>query len=452
MATIGGPKIKNDILKHSIDSLVRSHKKDNSLINVTPWGLGSGGATSYSQNGATIENQRVIGTDPWGNSSIVWETRPSGDGEADGGWNTSYYSIDNTKLYRMSVWVKRTSSTSGGTFYLGAYGTPSCLLRVSDNVSECNPYWDCVGTGTFTQNVWYLVVGHIFPQTHTGTNRHPNTGRYTINGGKVSDVNGCNIGNDLKFASTTTSILHRTYHFYCNDNTTRLQFAYPRIDLCDGTEPSIFDLLQNKPYLIDNRGYDDTKGFLVNGITLDTTNYGAFNFDGVNDRIFIPSTTFRPYYISIWLYNNSVIPANDTAIGGPSTYQTLFSFGGGTAGVNLGGWTGAATNEAVHIWSTLNGAKLTYTNQQVSIGIHNFVFNWIGTRYDIWIDGVKQTVLGGSNGHAELINYVNTPIFIGSDNNTYHFWGKIYSFQIGEAPLSDNEITINYNQTKNRYF
>lgn len=452
MGVIGGPKIVTEGLKHSIDSLIRSYKRDNSIINVTPWGLGSGGTTSYSQNGATVENQRVIGVDPWGNSSIVWETRASGNGNADGGWNSSFYNIDNTKLYRHSVWVKRTSSTSGGTFYLGTNGSPSCLLRVADNVSECNPYWDCPGTGVFTQNVWFLVVGHIYPNTHTGTSRHPETGRYTISGGKVGDVNGCNVGNDLKFSSTTTSINHRTYHFYCNDNTTRLQFAYPRIDICDGTEPPISDLLRNVPYLIDNRGFQKTNGFVLNGTSFESNNLGSFILDGVDDRLFIPSSNFTPYCISIWLYNNSVIPGNDTAIGGPSTYQTLFSFGGGTAGVNLGGWTGSATNEAVHIWSTANGAKLTYTNQQVSIGTHNFVFNWSGTNYDIWIDGVKRTVIAGSSGHADLINYTNTPIYVGSDNNTYHFFGKIYTYQIYEKLLSDNEIILNYNQTKNRFF
>ena len=33
------------------------------------WTTGSGGIGSFSQNGSTDENERVIGTDPYGNSS-----------------------------------------------------------------------------------------------------------------------------------------------------------------------------------------------------------------------------------------------------------------------------------------------------------------------------------------------------------------------------------------------
>ena len=100
--------------------------------NMSTWSAGSGGATGYSQNGNTGENERVEGTDPWGNPALVWESRASGDGNADGGWNADGFSIDNTKLYRFSIWVKRTSSTGGGTFYLGTNGGGQCVLRLSD--------------------------------------------------------------------------------------------------------------------------------------------------------------------------------------------------------------------------------------------------------------------------------------------------------------------------------
>lgn len=216
------------------------------IIDPYSWTTGSGGIGSFSQNGSTDENERVIGTDPWGNSAIVWETRANGSAADDGGWNHSAYTIDNTKLYRLSVWVKRTSSSAGGTFYLGTNGYTQCVLRLDGAYGEeCNPYWHCVGTGAFTQNVWYLVVGHVFPHTYPNSNQHPDTGVYTISGGKVGGINGCNVGNDMKFGPSTTGLNHRTYHYYCGDNTTRLQFFEPRVDLCDGSEPRITDLLNN---------------------------------------------------------------------------------------------------------------------------------------------------------------------------------------------------------------
>ena len=56
------------------------------ILDPYSWTTGSGGVGNFSQNGNTGENERVMGTDPWGNSAIVWETRASGDGNADGGW------------------------------------------------------------------------------------------------------------------------------------------------------------------------------------------------------------------------------------------------------------------------------------------------------------------------------------------------------------------------------
>jgi len=223
------------------------------IIDPYSWTTGSGGIGSFSQNGSTDENERVIGTDPFGNSSVLWETRANGSAADDGGWNHSSFPVDNTKLYRLSVWVKRTSSSAGGTFYLGTNGGGQCVLRLDGSYGEeCNPYWDCRGTGGLTQNQWYLVVGHVFPHTYPNSNQHADTGLWTTSGTKVGGINGCNIGNDMKFGPSTTSLNHRTYHYYCGDNTTRLQFFEPRVDLCDGSEPRITDLLNNTRNRLDS--------------------------------------------------------------------------------------------------------------------------------------------------------------------------------------------------------
>jgi hypothetical protein len=217
------------------------------------WATGSGGFTGYGQNGNTGENERVITTDPFGNQSVVWETRASGDGNADGGWNSDSISIDRTKLYRFSVWVRRTSSTGGGTFYLGTDGGGECPYALGTSSAMCNPYWHCGSPGSLTQNQWYLVVGHIFPNSYTSTTPHPDTGFWTTAGSKVFGINQCNIsGGDLKWGASSTSTYHRTYHYYCGDNTTRLQFWNPRIDICDGTQPTISGLLTNQLNKLDS--------------------------------------------------------------------------------------------------------------------------------------------------------------------------------------------------------
>jgi len=220
--------------------------KRTNILDPDSWAVGSGATGAFGQNGSTDENERVIGTDPFGNSAVVWESRPNGSAADDGGWGTGFYDVDEFSLYRWSVWVKRTTSSAGGTHYLGLYGNPNAVIRIDNGSQEGNPYWECVGTGNYTQNVWYLVVGHCFPSNYTGgATRHPDSGRY-ITSGRNGDTNQCNIGGDVKWYPGTTGGYHRTYHYYCGDNTTRLQWFDPRLDKCDGSEPTISDLLNNR--------------------------------------------------------------------------------------------------------------------------------------------------------------------------------------------------------------
>lgn len=182
------------------------------------WTTGSGGTGMFNQNGSTVENERVNGTDPWGNSAVVWETRPTGTADADGGWNTDYFNIDRTKLYRFSVWVKRTSSTTGGTFYLGMYDNVVVNELLTDT-EEGNPYWSCSNISWLTQNVWYLVVGHVFPSNTRHRTNHPDTGHYTVSGGTAGrgNIDFCNIAGDLRWNASATQAIHRVYHYYCPD-------------------------------------------------------------------------------------------------------------------------------------------------------------------------------------------------------------------------------------------
>ena len=82
----GGNKLKNNILDWE-----------------TFWTLGSGSASQFGQNGSTSENKRINDIDPHGNTSIIWECGNDSSSGPDGGWNTSYYYIDNTESYQYTV-------------------------------------------------------------------------------------------------------------------------------------------------------------------------------------------------------------------------------------------------------------------------------------------------------------------------------------------------------------
>ena len=346
------------------------YRKTN-ILDPYSWTTGSGGIGSFSQNGSTDENQRVTGTDPFGNSSVLWETRANGTAADDGGWNHSSFSADNTKLYRMSVWVKRTSSSAGGTFYLGTNGGGQCVIRLSDGGEECNPYWDCVGTGTFTQNVWYLVVGHVFPHFYPVSNQHADTGRWVIGSGKVSGINGCNVGNDMKFGPSTTTLNHRTYHYYCGDNTTRLQFFEPRVDLCDGSEPTISDLLNNSQAKL------ESATVTVEGAALKQQKIVATG--GV-------ITTVGEYRVH--RFNSSGTFTLSSLRSGSIEVEYLIAAGGGGGGTNMGGGGGGG--------GVLTGTTiLTPTSYVITVGGG-------GAGAPAGTTGGHPTVTGGNGGNSSF--------------------------------------------------
>lgn len=430
------------------------------LLGWDGWVTGTGGSISgygsypnYSQNGSTDENQRVTDTGPWGNpGQVVWETRANGSAADDGGWNTGTFSVDRTKLYRYSVWMRRTSASSGGTFYFGMYAGPSAVLRNDNSTSEGNPYWECKGTGSYTQNQWYLIVGHVYPNQTAATTTHPDTGVWTISGGKVASVNSCNIGQDLKWNSDTTYGQHRTYHYYCGDSTTRLQLYQPRVDLCDGSEPTIAELLANDEFAWYDLSMNAYRAYMTNMTRSNYTTNGV-TFDGSNDYLTVtPTSPFNLYCLELWLYNNNAVPNNETAIGGPSTYQQPVTFNNSYFGISLGAWTGGATNEAVQIYTYDQTAsyKMTYNRDAVPVGWHNWTFNWNGVTYDIWVDGVKTTTYAHSQGNAGITG-ITTLIIGGSLSQPYYFNGQIASVKCYSGNLTDAQVLQNFNALRGRY-
>ena len=199
----------------------------------------------------------------------------------------------------------------------------------------------------------------------------------------------------------------------------------------------------------------NTQGLLplVGNTSIDLTNV-SFNdnaqmyFDGTNDyaSVTLPSS-INVYCLEMVWYNNNAIPNNDTAIGGPSTYQTPIEFNGNGTGVHLGGWTGGMTNEAIHIWS---GGGATSNRVSAGVGYHHVLFNWNGTTYDIWVDGVNTTTYY-QNGTTPSGLITASSIKLGNDTNGYCFNGQIPVTRIYNRALSSAEVKQNYNKYKSRF-
>jgi hypothetical protein len=450
MPTSVGPNIVKKInLKTVLDAAdVNSMLPMSTFLNMSPWTIGNGGVGNYSGNGNYNENERLLGTDPWGNSAIVWQSNPSGDGNPDGGWNNGYYGIDRTKLYRWSVWVKRTSSTSGGYSYLGLYGSGGTwgVERLDNGANEGNPYWECAGTGVYTQNQWYLMVGHCYPAGTTGIpgNKHPDTGRYTING-RDGDLNYCNIGGDVRWLSDSTVGLHRTYHYYCGDNTTHLQWYDPRFEICDGTEPTISELLSNPATLFRDISGNRIKGTLQNGVQQDKSNLGAMIFDGTDDYINIGAGTglnqfSGDFTISLW--------AMRTAGG---SYGNLIGDYYTNSTATTGEWQlMMGPNSEFNFYKVGPG----YVINNVASGFSNYtwinvVVTRIGTAVTMYANGNIIATGTDSTSYGTVTGNLN--IGIDGNNSSEPFPGKIANIQILQTALTTAEVKQNYNQYKSRF-
>lgn len=224
------------------------------LLNISTWTEGSGTVGYWSQNGVTVENYRYYAQDPWNQTGLIWEAISNGSNTEEGGWSTSNNTnIDANKLYRFSVWCNRTAVGVDGSFYFGTYGYDSGNSQIGvynrDNgVLNINPYF--YSTSSYTPlNTWILNVGHVYPSGDGIGSMHNDSGRYTITGGKIATNS-----RDFYWHPSNVKCAHRTYLYYNTDAITRQRWIYPRIDLIDGSEPTIAQLLRNGEYYMNIAG------------------------------------------------------------------------------------------------------------------------------------------------------------------------------------------------------
>lgn len=456
MATSGGPNIIQDELALYIDSAnfkknPRLKQLSNLLVDPNTWTLGTGGTTGYSANGGSTEQNRLfVDDDPWGRRSISWRTTPDEVSGADGGWNSSYYTIDTSYTYRWSVWVRRYTVGTGGTFYLGMNPSP---LRNDNGSLQSNPYFSYPAISSLTYDQWYLVVGHCFYEGYTG-GRHPDSGWYE-NGVKISDKSFGNVGaQDVRWNPGTTSAMHRAYHYYTTNVNSGIEFSYPRLDKCDGSEPSISALLSAGESGVFKVARDNsvpsTPLNFPNSVGFNYNNLGSYEFNGTNQYIDRGSDltikTTGGWTISTWVnynqvagsYNNTTSPANflgSDAISYNSWYWSVFQNKLALWNRDPGTWRYGSTTILPNIW--YNAVLVSYPN---------------GTQYQMYLNGVAEggdhTTYSWNPTYAGLkFRYIG----MGNTSNLRRLNGKISQFKIYTRALTAEEILQNYNATKGRY-
>lgn len=218
----------------------------NNILDYSTWVIGTNGTqTGFFRNGLDSENTIIEMEDPWGKKTAVWKAFNSDLGsDSDGGWNGSNFSIDNTYKYRFSVWINVFDPATDGTVYLGThgYGSTNGVYNRSNGELNTNPYFKATPVESLSLNhgTWLLWVGHVWEAGSGTGSSDEDSGVYDLRGNKVY---GCN---DFVWHEASTTSNHRAYLYYTIDPDTDVRFCYPRVDKCDGTEPTIEDLLTNE--------------------------------------------------------------------------------------------------------------------------------------------------------------------------------------------------------------
>lgn len=260
-------KSDNGLVAHfPFDGTEVGHRNTNLVDSTSIWKVGTSGSQGkFTLNGGKTENEIITYKNPFELDDTVWATLQNDEvSDQDGGWSVNSQPIDNTKKYRLSVWIRR-ENVGNGTTYFGCQASTVCNLGTT--TVNSNPYFTNFRTTDVPEliNNWVLMVYYIHPHNYTG-GRDNTSGIYQKNGSKRV------IGTDFKWNPTTTIGGHRVYLFY-STSTTEKQFLYkPRFEIVDGSEASIQDLLQGREDLFYPLNTNVTQNNNDIGIEESTTN------------------------------------------------------------------------------------------------------------------------------------------------------------------------------------
>lgn len=213
-------------------------------------------------NGGVNENAIVMTDLPNGEQGLAWHCIPSGNSGADGGFNRGggKQPVDSSKTYRICSWLRRNVNQQGNSYHgLYNYNDAGANVGVKNATSGAATTNFYMFTGDLpAADEWFMVVAYIHPEDAPSK---PNMGGVY----KYGDLSKqANTNQDGRFVAGTTSISVRDYLYYATSPAGSSQhISQPRIDLVDGTEPPLSELLNAKPVNIQYEN-DDLSGSWAN--------------------------------------------------------------------------------------------------------------------------------------------------------------------------------------------
>ena len=421
------------------------------------WTVGSDSADGYSYVGNAGENYRVKARSPYGNTSVVWECRENDVGSnGDGGWNSSYYNIDKSKKYRYVYFMKMprggTNNNIGlnGTLYMGLHAGSHHLHHYNGTATQSNPYftYPSQGLGSLYQNVWYMGVFFVLPDG-TGANAglEDGIGWYDMRDGAQATAfnpSSGNLGRQGYWGSSATTARTRNFLYYSTTPNCVVHWWVPRIDVCEGNEPTIAELLtapQDWWHDSSRNAINLKSRFSSAGAPAFTTSNGAkcFDFDttnwfqGPNDTSLDNNTLTIQAWVKTDATNQNGFIFEKGAV---NTQYALFQ-----EGTNFQFRTRHSSTE----YDTLSFATASYMNTST--------WYMITATYD---GGYKKmyvnTTERASSSYANQTLETNTyGVNVGRHSSGYYYNGKIGAVRVYNRALTTNEIEQNFNAHKTKY-
>jgi len=433
----------------------------------------------YGRYGTATANEVGYKTGPSGYAETVWHGKNHStintvaSFNSNVGFNSPAVTIDRTKLYRYSVWVKRAVLNNGNVYF----GNGSAVLKRSDGTTDTNPYFDSAGAAASPyvgkQNQWVLVVGHIHPVgSGTGSN-HPNSGYYLPNSGTTySGSIDATYGDKVWTSANTTDAL-RVFLYGSNNRGEEAQFARPRIEVVDGSEISIEDLTSGSINTVYDLSTTGAISQVFNEVGYSSDGGGCVVFNGgpgvISTNTSLVFGSNRNITWEAWVKPSVVGSENDMFMGaGGLPYFSNYVGGRLLWSVNLAG-----------VQASIQSAPAFFTAGAWHHVVCVSEYDGTTTRYTVYKNGVKiitpGTLPGAVVSDTSTIGLVgqeylsdtsgvsnngNVVFSIGNrfrgarfaqSGDDYAFRGSVSTARVYSRALTEAEVRQNFNALRGRF-
>lgn len=216
---------------------------------------------------------------PWGGTTDVMKCFRTG--EVTTQWNSvnkswSKTPIDTSKKYRFSLFFKQITTASNISNYFGAgiQNNANYVASLGSDTGNTNFYFTSFSTYREKER-WYLLVAHIHPFDTSRTTADDDSGIYDAQTGeKLSNVNDCKWMENAPSVYIRNIYVDKTTASSNPDSAVEQWFCSPRVDICNGLQPSVKDLL--------NGNFHTTEWYSGTAITGTSTEGTVFSNSGID--------------------------------------------------------------------------------------------------------------------------------------------------------------------------